>query len=124
MCPLKKVLASALLLLLLLVGCSAKKPPLPEPDVTLSSAQLRYGEETVTVTDEALLEQLQADVAALSFQQSDANILEPGAVSLEITLVTSQGTKISLTLPLCQSGGQTWDAGSDSVARFAPYFED
>lgn len=124
MCPAKRVLASVLLLLLLLVGCAAKEPPLPKPDATLSSAQLRYGEETVTITDAALLEQLQADVAALNFQQCDANILEPDAVSLEITLVTSQGTEFSLTLPLCQSGGQTWDAGSGSASHFSPYFEE
>lgn len=120
----KKTVVFAVLVLSLLVGCSAKGPSLPEPDVTLSSAQLCFGDETVTITDAVLLEQLQADVAALSFRQSNDNAMEPGAQTLSVKLVTSQGTEVSFTLPLSQSDGKTWDAGADSVSRFASYFED
>ena len=109
----KKLLPLLLALCLTLSACAAPAA-VPLPGVTVT-----YAGKTVTCTDPAQVRAMTDAARSLEFVPTDASVTTPGAMSMELTFTDSSGSAVTLTLPLTQSGGKVYDAGTDSIGIFA-----
>lgn len=113
----KKLLPLLLALCLALSACAAPAAvPLPGDSVT--AVTVTYGGKTITCTDPDQVRALTAAAQSLEFAPTDDSAATPGAMSMELTFTDSSGSAVTLTLPLTQSGGKTYDAGADSINTF------
>ena len=131
----KRPVAVALVLVLSLTGvaCAATfTGAKPEEETPLrwdgdrdsvGSVSIRSaGQEYIAEEPESIGQLLDIIGGVVFTRGGDANA--PGAQSLAATIRYRDGTEERVTFPCWERGGVTYDAGADSVQRFAPFFAD
>ena len=90
---------------------------------SVSSASLwSAGREFTAEESESVGQVLDAIGSVVFTRGGDANA--PGAQSLVATIRYRDGTEEHVTFPCWKRDGVTYDAGADSIERFAPFFAD